>query len=250
MSTENTIERIHEQDDETDSSANPIDFDGLVDTRLRAENDEEAGSHVETDPKVFHPSSVGYTKWKLLVTKLGIERMDSDLLRIFEMGNMVHEFIEDTVAETLPEVDEDRIEVPIEHEEDGLVFTGHADLYDPEQDIVYDFKSRGGWYNFDPPNDRHLDQLHVYMAALDADYGQVIYVNKKNLEIRPWPEGAPFTFDDERWRDIKLRCMDVRNNLELRGLPTCEEEIPFERPDNFYCNSTDLDFSNISWGDD
>jgi len=136
----------------------------------------------------------------------------------------------------------------VEFEEDGLVFVGHADAYDPEHDIVYDIKSRNGWYNFDPPVDRHLDQMHCYMRGLDAEYGQVIYVSKKDLEVRPWPEGAPFTFDGDHWNEIVERCTKVRDALYEHGVPQSEAEIPFERPDNYFANNTDLDFSRVNGG--
>jgi hypothetical protein len=79
-------------------------------------------------------------------------------------------------------------------------------------------------------------------------------VSKKDFEVRTWPEGAPFTFDNERWDNIKLRCRRVRDALYREGFPHSEEEIPFEKPEDdhpqaYFANSTDLDFSHIG-GDD
>lgn len=104
-----------------------------------------------------------------------------------------------------------------------------------------------GRYNHDPPVDRHVDQLHAYMAALDADYGQVVYVNKADQEIRPWPDGAPFTFDEQRWEEILARCHRVRDTLYDHGVPTTEEELDamFEPCDEFFCGSEDLTFEYI-----
>ncbi len=229
--------------DASNEQPTPIDFEESI--RRQLVGDRDGDSHVEWDPKVFHPSQVGYSEWLLLVKKLGLsEQPDLDLLGTFKMGDLVHEFVQGTVMDDRY-IHPHHIEGEIDLETDGLRFVGHYDLYDPTTDIVYDIKSRSSWYNFDPPVDRHLDQLHVYMKALDADYGQVVYVSKKDLEVRTWPEGAPFTFDDERWTTIVERCQAVRDALYENGVPRSEDEIPFERPDTYFANSTDLDFSAV-----
>lgn len=221
---------------------NPIDFESVVDSAIEFEDDTDEGSHTEFDPKVFHPSSIGYDEWLILVKKLGLEDM-SDLQGIFHTGTMIHEFVQRELYRRNKGI---AIEEQVEFEEDGLVFVGHADVYDATADIVYDIKSKGGWYNHDPPVDRHLDQLHAYMRGLDARYGQVIYVSKKDLEVRPWPEHTPFEFDEERWDDVTERCANVRDALYTEGIPQSEAEIPFKKPDNFFANNADLDFSPVN----
>lgn len=238
-----------------DQCAETIDFEQLIDRQL--DREEEEGSHTEFDPRVFHPSSVGYNEWLLLVNKLGLSDK-SDLKGTFKVGEMIHEFIQETIRDEMLYMEGEprdiRIEEPIEFDEDGLTFVGHADLYDPANSIVYDIKSRSSWYSFDPPVDRHIDQLHCYMRGLDADYGRVIYVSKKDLEVRQWPETVPFTFDDERWQDIKDRCSRVRDALYDEGIPQSEAEIPFEKPDedheqSYFVENASLDFTSVNGGD-
>ena len=233
--------------DSTAQQPTPIDFADAIEVRMDSE--EEDGSHTEFDPRVFHPSSVGYTEWLLTVNKLGLSDK-SDLKGTFKMGELIHEYVQEALTGR-DSIDWRDIEVPVEFEEDGLVFTGHADVYDETRDIVYDIKSRSNWYHFDPPVDRHLDQLHTYMRGLDADYGQVVYISKKDMEVRAWPEGAPFTFDESRWLDIKARCMRVRDALYEHGFPQSEAEIPFEKPgddhdQSYFVESTELDFSSVN----
>ena len=214
---------------------------------MAAEEDE--GSHTEYDPRVFHPSNVGYHPWIMLVNKLGLSDK-SDLRGTFKTGELIHEYTQDALARKFDHIGYEEIETPVEFDESGLTFTGHADVYDPETDIVYDIKSRGSWYHFDPPVDRHLDQLHTYMRGLDAQYGQVIYISKKDLEVRAWPEGAPFTFDESRWSDIKQRCRRVRDAIIDHGIPRDESEIPFEKPNgdhsqSYFADSSELDFNHL-----
>ena len=221
-----------------------IDFESVLETRMELEEDD--GSHTEFDPRVFHPSSVGYDEWLIMVNKLGLSDK-SHLRGTFKMGDLIHQYVQDAVwnEEVIPQR-HDLIEKEVDFDEDGLTFVGHADVYDPEQNIVYDIKSRGSWYNFEPPVDRHIDQLHCYMRGLDAKYGQVVYISKKDMEVRTWPNGAPFTFDDARWDEIKARCKRVRDAIYDGGIPQSEGEIPFEKPDNYFANSTSLDFSHVN----
>ena len=230
----------------TADAPNPIDFESLVET-LAA--DDEDGSHTEFHPSVFHPSQVGYHPWLIYVKKLGLDDT-SDLAGTFHVGEMIHREIQNELARRPGITPSEQIEVPVEFEDDGLTFLGHADLYDPDARIVYDIKSRANWYNFDPPVDRHVDQLHTYMRGLGVEHGQVIYVSKKDLEVRTWPEGAPFTFDEQRWAEITARCKRVRDAIVDNGFATSEDEIPFEKPgddheQSYFVESTELDFSSV-----
>ena len=217
--------------------------------------EEDEGSHTEFNPRVFHPSSVGYHPWLMLVNKLGLSDK-SDLRGTFKTGELIHEYVQDALIEQ-DEVDVGAIEQEVQFTEDGLTFTGHADIVarspiskTGQEVVVYDIKSRANWYHFDPPCDRHLDQLHTYMRGLDAQYGQVIYISKKDLEVRTWPEGAPFTFDESRWSDIKQRCRQVRDAIIDHGIPRDESEIPFDPPQedheqHYFYDSSKLDFTKV-----
>jgi len=218
-------------------------------------DDDDEDSHTEYDPRVFHPSQVGYSPWLLLVKKLGLTDT-SDLDGIFQIGSLIHEFVQTQVLRDQTDMDwygparQGNFEVAVEHDESGLRFVGHADVVDRDAGVVYDIKSRNGWYNFDPPVDRHLDQLHCYMRGLDMEYGQVIYLSKSDLELRTWPEDGAFTFDGERWADIVERCTRVRDSIYSEGIPQSESEIPFEKPDTYFADNTSLDFSSVNGGGD
>lgn len=242
--TTTDVPRLNQDDD---NRPNPIDFEVLIQEGCK---DDDEDSHTEFDPKVFHPSNVGYHPWLMLVNKLGLSDK-SGLAGTFQMGTLIHEFVQRQFY--AHGNDSIHIEKSVEFEEDGLVFTGRADLYD--NNVVYDLKSRNGWYNFSPPVERHVDQLHCYMRGLDADYGQLIYLSKKDMEVRTWPEGAPFTFDENRWTAIKERCTRVRDALYEEGIPQSEDEIPFDKPDDdhdqsYFVESTNLDFSAVNGGNE
>ena len=241
------------QKEEGTETPEAIDFESVLATQM--ESQEEDGSHRELNPDVFHPSQVGYHPWLLYVNKLGLEDK-SHLAGTFKMGDLIHEYVQDALIEQ-DEVDVGAIEQEVQFTEDGLTFTGHADIVarspiskTGQEVVVYDIKSRANWYHFDPPCDRHLDQLHTYMRGLDAQYGQIVYVSKKDMEIRTYPEDGLFEFDNTRWRAIKERCQLVRNAIISNGFATSVTEIPFDPPEeehdqHYFYDNTRLDFSHV-----
>lgn len=226
-----------EHDAQQRTTGEVIDFADAIAAALEANRDPE--SHRELDPRVFHPSQLGYCKRQALLSKLGLKD-DSDALGIFHTGTLIHEFMEHDVSNVVPA--RCQFEVPVECTVDGITFTGHADCYDPESGTVYDFKSRGGWYNFNPPTDRHVDQLTIYMNALEATGGQVVYISKKDLEVRTWPENGTFEYDGKRLAALVSKAKEIRDELYANGLPQSRAEIPFEKCGCYFCDQESLSF--------
>lgn len=218
-----------------ESTPDPIDFEAELQAALERANDSE--SHVERDAETFHPSQIAACERQAYLGKLGLKD-HTDLLGTFQTGTLIHEFIETYVGEHI----DAEFEKPVELETDGVRFVGHTDCYDPAANAVTDFKSRNGWYNFDPPVDRHLDQIHVYMAATGAEYGQVVYVSKSDMEVRTWPEDGYFEFDESRFEAIVERAKRVRDAIETDGVASSPEEIPLEKCGCFMCNTETLRF--------
>ncbi|WP_114578488.1 PD-(D/E)XK nuclease family protein [Saliphagus sp. LR7] len=213
-----------------------IDFDQAVQTALEDANDPT--SHVERDAETFHPSQICMCERRAYCSKLGLDDQ-SDILGVFQTGTLIHEFLEERFTEQFPDAE---VEREIEYETEDVRFVGRADCYDPATNAVYDWKTRSSWYNFDPPVDRHLDQIHVYMAALGADYGQVVYLNKGSMEVRTWPEDGLFEFDPERFEAIVEKATRIRDAIDAEGIAESAEEIPFEKCDCYFCSQETLDF--------
>ena len=217
------------------TESSPLDFEHAIDTALQKANDPE--SHVERDPHTFHSSQIARCERRAYCSKLGLENQ-SDILGIFQTGTLIHEFLEEHLADHFLDA---RFEHDVKLKVDGIQFVGRADCYDPVADAVYDFKTRGSWYNFDPPVQRHLDQLYVYMAALDAEYGQVVYLSKGDLEVRTWPEDGFFEFSDERFDELVARAQRIALVIEEQGIADSVEDIPFDRCGCYFCQEEVLD---------
>lgn len=189
--------------------------------------DHDGDSHTETDPRVFHPSQLARCKRQATISKCGLETHDADTLGIFKTGTLIHEWLE--AAPTPPGVEHEvSVQTTFEDGDDYVLVTGHADAVDGVHGVVYDFKTRGGWYNFDPPVQRHIDQLQLYMAALGYDAGQVVYVNKKDLGVRTWPDGTASGLDSGRVAALVEKARAIRDALREAGPVESREAVPFE----------------------
>ncbi len=219
---------------ETTTDVEPIDFEGAMQSALETVNDHE--SHTEPDAVTFHPSQIALCERQAYLSKLGLKDQ-TDILGVFQTGTLIHEFIEEYVGPQFPTAE---FEKPVELERDGVRFIGHADCFDPERNAIMDFKSRNGWYRFDPPSDRHLDQIHVYMAATGAEFGQIVYVSKGDLEVRTWPEDGLFVFDPDRFDAILERAQAIRDAIDTHGVADCEADIPFDTCGCYICRNESL----------
>lgn len=220
-----------------------IDWAGKIAEALHDDNDNHTEHDEDTNDGVFHASWMGYCKRNILTSKQGIEEKDAEDLGRFMTGTLIHEFMEHEVSGFLP--DHVEMEDPIPELEQGdLTFVGTADAVDHENEIIYDFKSRANWYKFDPPIQRHLDQLQIYMEAFDYDRAKVVYVSKSDMEVKTWPEeeGEFIERDRSRYYELVAKAFDVYDYIQKNGgIESVEELNEIYKPcDNFFCGGEDL----------
>lgn len=214
------------------------------------ENDINDEEHREYNPKVFHPSQLSMLPEcprQAFNRKMKIEKQEASDLGVFHVGTLIHEWLEHHVSERLPDAME--FEKPVEgwyqettsfgevadlpdlEEKDthSIKIEGRCDAFDPEEGIVYDFKTTGktGWGGDDTrypegfltDEDYHRDyrdQLQVYMACLGVKKAKIIYLHKLDLAVKEYPRGAEdatevIEFDPERFREIMSEAVRVRN---------------------------------------
>lgn len=211
--------------------------EAVIDT-IKRKND--SSYSYEPVPNVFHPSQVGKCKRQMFLSKLGQANLPVDVLGKFTVGTIIHSWLEENLSGTMARKGYNpEFETPVNFEEDGLKFKGQADMYDPDTNVVIDFKTRANFYHFNPPVQRHLDQIYTYMRGLDADKGKVLYLGKTDLELRDYPNDAVeprfFDFNSSRWEYLKARCHQVRvavkervENREEGDYVRSIDDIPFE----------------------
>lgn len=208
-------------------------WEQVVQNALESVNDPD--SHVERNPDVFHPSQLAYCIRQAYLAKLGLKD-NSEILGIFQTGSLIHEFLEEHA-----DVEGAIQEHPVEYEVDGIHIKGTVDYYHPVDDVVVDWKSRGSFYRFSPPSDRHLNQLTLYQAALGKPEARIVYISKKDLEVRPWPENDTHSFDAERFDTLIEKAKRIQAEIDENGIAESEDEIPFEKCGCYICDNEELE---------
>lgn len=225
-----------------------INWDETMEAVLREA--EYTNSHREINPRVFHPSQVNKCKRQCYISKLNLGKNTPIDLGQFRIGTLIHEFLE----EYLPRVEDNVImEMDIEYERDGIKFVGNCDCFHWDEDdtyYVYDFKSRSSLsYRFDPPYDYQIDQLQIYMASIDADYGSIVHLSKKKLVNTDedkddwWIEVCPenIELDMDRVDKLTEKAKEIATAIEVKGLPESKEDIPFDKCGCWLCNNENID---------
>lgn len=216
-----------------DSAFTTADMEGAIAEAL--ESDEDELSHVELNPQTFHASTIGHTRRKMLISKCGLETHNVGTLGTFKTGELIHEWLERNL-----ELDGAEMELPVETTTDGIRFVGTADCVDHENNMIFDFKSRASWHQFNPPVQRHIDQVLVYMKCLGFSHGKIVYISKKDLEVRTWPQEGAFQFDPDRYKALVKKAQSVRDAIIENGIPMQAEDIPFEKGNNWISQQEEL----------
>lgn len=192
--------------------------------------------------ETFYAHHAGFCPRQLYLSTLGL-RDDTDTKGRLRAGHLIHEDVEASVTETRPSLE---TAPRVAYEAGPVRFVGRPTAFDPTDRIVWHVKPRAGWYKFHPPNDRHTDQLHVYMRGLGADSGQLVYISMTDLfDVRPWPPNGPMAFDEDRFESVVSRAETVRNQIIQRGIATREAAVPFDRCGCFLCETESVSFPTM-----
>lgn len=157
-----------------------IDFNELIDKHLWREFRPKSVGR-------YYPSEVGGCLRKTWFSYKSPKKTDTELLRIFEAGNMLHEFVTDVIRSGKNDnVELVKSEMPIKIEEKEFLISGRIDnlvLVKVESKMVLvEVKST----KFLPKERKpeHEMQLQLYMKATGVHNGLILYVQKDNLQTK------------------------------------------------------------------
>lgn len=220
-----------------------INWSQKIGEALQEDNENHEEHDEDTNDGVFHASWLGYCQRNILLSKQGIKENDAESLGRFMTGTLIHEFMENEVSDFLPDHVESEEAIP-EVEQGDLTFVGTADAVDHENEVIYDFKTRASWYRFEPPIDRHLDQLQIYMEAFGYDKAKVIYISKGDMEVKTWPEeeGEFIERDSSSYYQLVAKAYEVYDFIQNHGGIDSIEQLneAFKPCDNFFCGDEKL----------
>jgi hypothetical protein len=198
----------------------------------------------------FHPSSLWMCDRQAVMVARGEPqniKPDAKTKRVFKIGNIIHEFIQEAMAFKYNHEDSHGTQMKSEFLIDEQYLTGHGDdvlfvqwLTEDEEAVVYEYKSTRNLSKVrkdKKANTHHIKQGATYCAGLAAAGTKVkelhvVYFEKTNLDIEEFV--YPY---DPAWRDeVDRKIADLAPYLDKPGeYPACTGEDWLKKPDHPYC---------------
>ncbi len=195
-----------------------IDFNKFIDKHLEREQKPKSIGK-------YYPSEIGGCIRKTWFSYMNPKPSDVKLTRIFEAGNMLHEFITDVIKnERNAEIQLIKSELPVKIKSKNFVISGRIDNLvlikilekNEHKQILIEVKST----KFLPKEYKkeHEMQLQLYMMALGVYEGIILYIQKDNLETKS------FTVDhnEKECERILARFEELHKSLIENRIPEAE----------------------------
>ncbi|MCD6367760.1 MAG: Dna2/Cas4 domain-containing protein [Candidatus Aenigmarchaeota archaeon] len=158
-----------------------INFDELINSYLSRDfRPKEVGR--------YYPSEIGNCLRKVWYSYKYPKDVEPKLLKIFEVGNILHNFVVDVLeSEKNPDVKLIESELPVKIKEKNFIISGRIDdvivVESLEKKFLVEVKSCK-FLPMEGPQDHHVMQLNLYMHASGIHDGILLYIQKDDLESR------------------------------------------------------------------
>ncbi|MBI2084217.1 MAG: PD-(D/E)XK nuclease family protein [Candidatus Aenigmarchaeota archaeon] len=161
---------------------------------------------------------------------------DPDRLKIFEVGNLLHDFVMHVFKN---EKNADKIkflesEIPIKKDFKDFMVSGRLDdvviAVEDGRKMIIEVKSVADIRRADTANKNHVMQLQFYMHATGIKDGIILYIDKKNLKTRAFE----IPYDEMHSMDIIKRFRVLHELLVKDVLPIDEAKRNDDM--NWMCN--------------
>jgi CRISPR/Cas system-associated exonuclease Cas4 (RecB family) len=191
-----------------------IDFNKLIDKHLIRE-------HKPKEIGRYYPSEIGGCIRKTWYSYKKPKQVKAELLRIFEAGNMLHEFVSEVIkSDKNPEVELLQQELPLKVQENGFVISGRIDnlvlIKIDSKEVLVEVKSTK--YLKEKPSEEHTMQLQFYMHAMNIHDGILLYIQKDNLQTN-W---FNIKYDKEKAEGVIERFRLLDKCLKVGQIPPPE----------------------------
>ncbi|MEM2174408.1 MAG: Dna2/Cas4 domain-containing protein [Candidatus Micrarchaeia archaeon] len=194
-----------------------IDFNKMIDNYLKREiKIKEIGK--------YRPSEIVNCMRKIWFTYKIPKPIAKEAIRIFEAGNMLHEFITKVIkSERNPEVELLKSEVPIEIKQNNFLISGRIDdlilVKIMDKEALVEVKS----CKEVPiaPKLIHLQQLQLYMYATRIYDGYLVYIERNSLKSKTFK----VNYNQKIVEDILNRFNKLHEYLIKNEIPEPEGKI-------------------------
>ncbi len=159
-----------------------IDFNKMIDNHLKKE-------HKPKGIGRYYPSEIGMCMRKVWYSYKSPQDIEPDLLKVFEVGNIMHDFVVEVLkSEKNPDVELLKSEFPFHHELDDFVISGRIDnlilVKLENRNVLVEVKSTGNIDFIEEAAPHNIVQLQLYMHALNVHDGILLYIDKRNLKSK------------------------------------------------------------------
>lgn len=195
---------------------NPPDFNVMIDAYLKREKREKQHGR-------YYPSEIGSCLRKVWYSYKFPVETEPDQMKVFEMGNIIHEFIAKVFkSDKNPHVELIKEEFPFRHEVDDFTISGRIDdlilLKADGSQLLVEVKSTKSIAYVNEASPPHLAQLQLYMHILGVHDGVVLYVDKGTLQTK-W---FPASYDAKKAEQVIARFKALHRCLKEDVLPIAE----------------------------
>jgi len=167
---------MKEKKEETKSESDDINFNKLIDNYLvREYKPKEIGR--------YYPSEIGSCLRKVWYSYKNPKEAESDLIKIFEAGNILHDFVVEVIrSEKNPDVDLLKWEFSVKMQMPDFVISGRVDdlmlIKISNKQVLVEVKSTKSIKYTEEPREAHIMQLMFYMHATGIHNGLLLYIKK------------------------------------------------------------------------
>jgi len=193
-----------------------IDFDKMIDNYLFRE------SHPKQVGR-YYPSEIGTCMRKIWYSYRFPQKVQPSLLKIFELGNILHDFVVKVLqSDKNPHVELLHSELPIKLEVEDFLISGRVDdlllLKADGRQVLVEVKSCKSISFINEAQSHHVIQLQFYMHSTGVHNGVLLYIDKSTLESKVFT----IPYNPVTASSIILRFKNLHTALVQDTLPNAE----------------------------
>jgi CRISPR/Cas system-associated exonuclease Cas4 (RecB family) len=206
-----------------------IDFDALIDNHIRRESKPKSIGR-------YYPSEIGSCIRKVWYTYNYPMEVRPELRRVFELGDILHDFIVEVLKseKTATDIELLEAEMPFKLPFNDFVISGRIDdlllLKAGGKKVLVEVKSCKNVRMIKSPMPHHKIQLQFYMYATQVHDGVLLYVDKSTLQTRSFS----VMFSPKQAKRILNKFRALHKHLTNGGLPAAEAKK--QKETKWMCN--------------
>jgi hypothetical protein len=196
------------------------EIDGFIIKR----KEEQEKKHTDKGDNYFYASDAFKCPRELFYKKRIKKDPDLALLKVFYLGEMIHEFYQKNIP------GQDEVECKLE--DNGIIVSGRIDKIHQDGTII-EFKSTSAVkYNQDAPKAEHVAQINLYLKIKGEKKGKLVYIDKKSME-----EAEHYVEYNEGVFNKTMGIFhEVNKCLQANTLPSRVETFDKKKYPCSYCN--------------